>query len=464
METKLVDKENAEALLSLQEGPYLDLKARAIKPSKLSETVSAFANSSGGEIWVGIAEGDRDNRDIRAWDGFPSLEDANPILQVLQDLTALGQDVVAEFVGAEEYEGYLLHLIVQKTRSIVRATDGTPYIRVGSQKIAVNSLEQIKRLELDKGIVSFEDEIIPVDKEIVSNSLVVINFILGVVPTAEPKDWLAKQNLLHKSQPTVAGVLLFADEPQAYLAKRSAIKLYRYGTSDDEGARDAMIGDPQTIEGCAYDLIMEAVRRTKELIEGINRLGDEGLEPIEYPDETLHEIITNAVLHRDYSIASDVHIRVFDNRIEIQSPGRLPGHVTIENILNEQSARNPKLVRIINKFPNPPNKDVGEGLNTAFSAMHQLKLKPPVITERENSVIVNIKHERLASAPEAVMQYLTHHEEITNSIGRELTGIRSENSMKDVFIALKKRGMIEPVPEKRGNKSAWRRVDEGKDT
>lgn len=82
----------------------------------------------------------------------------------------------------------------------------------------------------------------------------------------------------------------------------------------------------------------------------------------------LHEIVTNAVLHRDYSIAADIQIRIFDNRVEIESPGRLPGHVTTANILREQFARNPKLVRIINKFPNPPNKDVGEGLNTAFES------------------------------------------------------------------------------------------------
>ena len=57
---------------------------------------------------------------------------------------------------------------------------------------------------------------------------------------------------------------------------------------------------------------------------------------IEYPIETLHEITTNAVLHRDYSVADDIHIRIFDNRIEVESPGRLPGHVTQENILDER--------------------------------------------------------------------------------------------------------------------------------
>jgi ATP-dependent DNA helicase RecG len=220
--------------------------------------------------------------------------------------------------------------------------------------------------------------------------------MLQVVPSGEPEDWLRKQNLLNDGKPTAGGVLLFSDEPQAALAKRSAIKIYQYKTKDDEGSRETLAFDPITVEGCIYDQIKEAVKKTKEVVEKMKRLGEAGLEGVSYPDETLHEIMTNAVLHRDYSIAADVHVRVYDNRIEIESPGRLPGHITLENILSEQSARNPKIVRLINKFPDPPNKDVGEGLNTAFEAMKKLRLKEPVIEQREHSVVVNIRHQPLA--------------------------------------------------------------------
>jgi ATP-dependent DNA helicase RecG len=98
---------------------------------------------------------------------------------------------------------------------------------------------------------------------------------------------------------------------------------------------------------------------------------------VQYPPETLHEIITNAVLHRDYSVAADIQIRVFDNRIEVESPGRLAGHVTADNILHTQYARNQRLVRLINKFPNPPNKDVGEGLNLRVPICEGFRLMPP---------------------------------------------------------------------------------------
>jgi ATP-dependent DNA helicase RecG len=134
----------------------------------------------------------------------------------------------------------------------------------------------------------------------------------------------------------------------------------------------------------------------------------------------------------------------------------------VANIKTEQFARNPKLVRLINKFPNPPNKDVGEGLNTTFEAMDKLRLKPPVIEERENSVVITLRHESLGSPEQIVEEYLDGHVEITNAIGRELTGIKSENTMKEVFYRLRDRGMLEMVPDKLGNKAAWRRIKTNK--
>jgi len=248
--------------------------------------------------------------------------------------------------------------------------------------------------------------------------------------------------------------------PQAILPKRSGIKIYRYRSSDAEGTRETLVGDPISVEGCAYDLIKQAVEITKEIIGKIQVLGTKGLEPVIYPKETLHEVITNAVLHRDYAIADDVHVRIFDNRVEVESPGRLPAHITPKNILKERFARNGNLVRVINKFPDPPNKDVGEGLNTAFEAMRNLRLKEPVVVEQENSVVVQIKHERLASAEDIIMEYLNNPDNkmITNRVARGLTGIRSENSMKNVLLRLRDRGLIKQVPGKSGFSSAWEKV------
>jgi len=460
IEQKTIDKAEVGRILALEEGHFLDFKAMAIAPAKLSESVSAFGNTAGGELFVGVSEA----ANKYLWQGFATMEDANGLFQVLQGMTPLSNNYNATWLTCAEASGHVLQLVIPKTRDIVFATDGHPYIRQNAQNFRVTGAANLERLRLDKGVTTFEDDVVNVSGDTITNSETALRFILQQVPSAEPDVWMKKQNLLSgDNRPIVAGVLLFADEPQAALPKRSAIKIFRYGSREEEGRREQLAGDPITIEGCLYKVIADAVERTKKMVEGVKALTPQGLAPAIYPHETLHEIITNAVLHRDYSIPSDVQVRIFDNRIEVESPGRLPGHVTPQNILKEQSARNPKIVRLINKFPNPPNKDVGEGLNTAFEAMKKLRLRAPEIEESANSVIVYIRHTPLASAQDTVMAYLQNNPEITNRIARELTGIRSENSMKNVFLTLKDRSLIEPVPgNETGGGAAWRKVKKRK--
>lgn len=417
-------------LFRIEEDHFNDFKAKDITGKKFSKIISAFANASGGDIYIGIRE--ENETKIKHWEGFDNIEAANSFIQVIESLPTIESYYNLEFLCHPTLMTYVLKVTVFKTQSIVRTTDDKVFVRKGAQSLPADTPEKLRRLELDKGITSYENE--PVgDSNIAdaSESEVFGRFSKAIIPEVEPDRWLRKQRLIHGEKLTVAGELLFSDEPQICLPKRSSIKIFRYRTSGNAD-RDMLAGQPITIEGCAYDEIYSAVATTKEIIESMKKLGT-GFETIEYPEETLHEIITNAVLHRDYSIPTDIQIRIFDNRVEVESPGKLPGHVTVDNILNAQAARNPKIVRLINKFPDAPNKDVGEGLNTAFEAMNKLRLRYPEIVELENSVLVYIRHERLASPEDMVREYLETHNEITNSQGRALTGIKSENSMKRVF-------------------------------
>ncbi|MFH8386892.1 ATP-binding protein [Kitasatospora sp. NPDC018058] len=444
-------------ILRLEESHFADLKAIEISPSKLTKAISAFANADGGELYIGIDELDKANN-IRAWRGFSDTESANPHILVFDGLFPLGQEFSYEFLQAPQGNaGLVLHVSIQKTRQVMKASDGKAYVRRGAQSIPYTSAEQLIRLSRNKGITSFETETVAAPLDLITNSEVIIRFMLDVVPSAEPSAWLRKQLLTHENKPTVAALLLFADEPQVALPKRSAIKLYRHKTTDEQGARENLAFDPITIEGCLYDQIHEAVERTVEIIEQVRILGPDGLESISYPFETLHEIITNAVIHRDYGIADDVHVRVFDNRVEVESPGSLPAHITVQNILSERFSRNGTIVRLINKFPNPPNKDVGEGLNTAFAAMKKLQLKDPVIKQTDNSVLVEIRHQKLGTPEELIMELLDAHEEITNKQVREITGIGSENKVKSIFLRLAGAHQIERVPGKGGGSAAWRK-------
>ncbi|WP_066649232.1 ATP-binding protein [Christensenella timonensis] len=441
-ETECLIPDRFDQVLHLGENYFNELKSKDIKPSRLSKTVSAFANASGGDIYIGIEEETRTKK--RTYNGFASIEEANGIVQMLLELAPLENFYAITFLKHPVMNSYILQLTVMKTAAIVYATDGTAYVRHNAQNDPANTPEKLRRLELDKGIAQFENESIPEAMLVDATASKIMDFFSSnVVPNIEKTQWLIKQKLVRDHSLTVAGVMLFTDEPQIFLPKRSAIKLYRYKTSF-VADRDNLDGQPLTIEGSVYTQIYDAVKKVKEIIEGIKKLGI-GFESIEYPDETLHEIITNAVLHRDYSIATDIQIRIFDNRVEVESPGKLPGYVTISNILDSQTARNPKIVRLVNKFPSAPNKDVGEGLNTAFEAMEKLRLKPPIITETDTSVLVVIRHEKLASPEEIIVEYLQTHDSIKNGIGRVITGIKSENSMKTVFYRLRDRGFIKLV-------------------
>lgn len=426
-------------IFAIEENHFNDFKAKDISGKKFSKIVSAFANASGGDIYVGIRE--ENDTKIKHWEGFVSIEDANSFIQVLYSIANVENFYDVDFLKHPTLKTYVLKVSVFKTNSIVCTADEKIFVRRGAQSLPVDTPDKLRRLELDKGITSYENETVgesEIDDAVKSD--VYREFSKEIIPETEPIKWLTKQRLIRGDKLTVAGELLFCDEPQICLPKRSSIKVFRYRTSG-EADRDMMSGTPITIEGCIYDLIYSAVSKTKEIIESIRKLGA-GFENIEYPEETLHEIITNAVLHRDYSIATDIQIRIYDNRVEVESPGKLPGHVTVKNILESQAARNPKLVRLINKFPDAPNKDVGEGLNTAFEAMSKLRLKAPEIFELENSVLVVIKHEKLASPEEVVIKYLMTHDTIKNSVGRAITEIKSENTMKSVFYRLRDREFI----------------------
>lgn len=434
-----ITKEEAEKVLNTQEGHFADIKSIDIKPASLTKTICALSNSEGGELVIGIED------EPRTWRGFENQESANGHIQAFDELFPLGTGYNYSFLYSDNYSGLILKIEILKNQSIKKASNGIVYLRRGAQNLPIKDEEALLRLSRCKGISSFETETINIEKEVVENSTKIIEFMLEVVPTSEPEVWLKKQRLIINELPTVAGVLLFAEEPQAIIPKQCGVKIYQYTTKNEEGSRETLLFDPITIEGCIYDAIKDSVRKTVDLIESIRLMTPDGLKKAEYPLEALHEIVTNAFLHRDYSIADDIHIRIYDNRVEIQSPGALPAHITPHNILEERFSRNGVIVRLINKFPDPPNKDVGEGLNTAFESMRAMRLKDPEIEQRGANVLVTLKHESLGTPQELIMRYLDTHETITNREAREVCSVQSENAMKHVLKRMVDAGMLQVI-------------------
>ena len=272
-----ISDDEAEILLDTTEGHFVDLKGVDISPASVTKAVSAFANTSGGELFIGIDERISDQGQERIWRGFENPESANGLVQALEAMSPLGNHYTIGFLQNANCEGLVAHITVFKAREILQASNGKVYVRRGAQKLPVEGEEALRRLRYDKGITTFEDELLDVPIKEISNSVTAIEFMFSVVPSSDPEIFLEKQRVILQERPTVAGVLLFSDEPQAILPKRSAIKVFRYKTKQ-EGERDTLAFDPITIEGPIYHLIYDAVDRCKEIIESIQKLGPSGLE------------------------------------------------------------------------------------------------------------------------------------------------------------------------------------------
>ncbi|MCX4197536.1 ATP-binding protein [Methylobacterium organophilum] len=105
MSKVVISDEDAAIILDYDEDHFRDLKRKEIAPSKLSQSVSSFCNTVGGEIFVGIAERDVGGVKNRVWDGFADIEDANPIFQVLESLRPMGGFYTYQFLSNPGRQG-----------------------------------------------------------------------------------------------------------------------------------------------------------------------------------------------------------------------------------------------------------------------------------------------------------------------------------------------------------------------
>lgn len=457
MQVREISKADALALSCQPEGHFYDRKAAQIKGAKLQKIVCAFANADGGDVYVGIAD-DKDQADPeKRWAGAPSMEEFNQLIQSLMELSP-SPPMTLEFLRSSLSVNYVLHIQVDKSQSVHQTADGTVYERKGAQSLPIKEAERITALGFAKGASSYEDmQVDSADAEDVVDSDEINVFLSEYSPKTDPLDLSLNKGLIDRKnfKPKACGLLLFANEPSSVIPKKCSVKIVRYETKEDDPERDHL-GFTETIEGPLFPLIRASVERVTDIMSSINVWTTHGAKSMQYPPETLWEIVVNAMIHRDYSVSDDVQILIFDNRIEVLSPGRLPGFVSRENILDVRYARNPKIVGMLSKYKNAPNKDIGEGLNTAFQKMKEWKMRNPEILEEDNYVRVVIPHASLATPQEAIMEFLSNNPTITNKQARDITGIKSENAVKSEFYKLRDAGTIEMIPELKGNKAAWR--------
>src|SRR4029077_4911298 len=134
------------------------LKGIDVSTKKLGRAISAFANAAGGELYVGISESEFMGTKIRTWRGFQDQEAANGHLQSLEALFPLGAEYSYEFLSCAGSLGLVLHIAVHATPQVSRTHKKKFFVRRGAQNIEAKGAEAFRRLELDKGIVSFEKQ------------------------------------------------------------------------------------------------------------------------------------------------------------------------------------------------------------------------------------------------------------------------------------------------------------------
>lgn len=456
MNTKTIQQIEADDLSNREESHFFDRKSFLIKGAKVQKIAVAFANADGGEFIIGIADEKEEPDPGKRWQGASKIEDLNSHLQAIFEVTP-SLDLKYEILKCEDKPGYTLRILVEKSSEVHKTADGTVYQRHGAQSLPIKDPQRITQLSFAKGATSFEDQIIKeIPAEQIAESEELADFLNEYSPKTDPLEFCINQNLLdYKTWETkVSAALLFHPYPSAVVPRKCAVKITRYETKEDDPERDHL-ADQITIEGALNPLIKYTVHAVENIMSSVKVWTPNGLKNLSYPPEAIWEVIVNALIHRDYSISDDTQILIYNNRIEVLSPGRLPGYVTVENILDARFARNSKIVRTLNRYKEAPNKDLGEGLNTTFQKMKEWGLKSPEIIEDGNYVKVTLPHIPLAAPTEAILNFLKNNETITNQQARDITGIKSENLVKIEFYKLRDEGFLERVPGLKGPKSAW---------
>jgi len=437
-------------LLDLDEDHFNDIKSKRIAPAKLQETLVAFANSDGGDLYVGIEDKSAQGERIV---GFAEPEEANAIISTLLEGTVPAVENLGwDFLDTKD-RGLILHFSIPKSPKVHYTAGGDCFIRVNAQKLKIKG-EKVTQLGYSKGAELYEKKAVEdLDVDDVAESERLASYMGRVNSALEPKAFLRKQRLLTKkdgeSFPNVGCVLLFDDNPQATLQTRCAVKVYRLRTTEAEYKREHLAEMPVTVNGSVEEVIAGTIKKVAEYIDGASFMDGQKVVKLSYPAEALKEILVNAVLHRDYSLNDDVHVRIFDNRIEIKSPGRLPGYMTVENIYDDRFSRNPNLVRMLHNLPDPVNHDIGEGLDTAYNELKKAGLVPPAFEEVGNSFVVTVRHQKIASVIEVIEKYFEENPGgvINNKLIRQLSGEDDMQKVKKALQTLRKNGKIKVVDE-----------------
>jgi len=455
-----VTQDELRALLANGNGPQLDLQPESAPAKQLAASLVALANADGGTLILGadgrpgkspgLANPDTARDKVMA----AMLLSTPPLILPLPEIARLDDKPV---------------ILVQVPKGLphVYSLKGKYLIRDGAHNRPMPT-RQLRQLLLERGEVGYESlptagatlDDIDLDKVARYASA------LEGWSNLKPQEVLFKRGCLVKDKgeyrPTHAGILLFGREPARFL-KSAEIIAVRYAgqTMGDAFVREDIRGT-----------LPEQIRQAEAFVVGNMRKGARLVgwqrdEVAEYPVEVVREAIVNAVAHRDYSIRGDeTRVSMFADRIEVYSPGRLPGHVTLKNIVDERFSRNEVIVQVLADLGFI--EKLGYGIDRMIRRMQEDGLPRPRFAETANGFRVTLHghgprlaagvgagdgwswtHLGLNERQQRALEYLEGHKRITNREYRELAPEVSEETIRRDLAELVEKNILLKVGDKK---------------
>ena len=380
-----------QEILTRKEDQTFDCKSIQIGPKALAVPIVAFANADGGVIAIGVSD---KTRKIEGVDQH--AEKLNELLRVPFDFCNPSIPVTYSYMPCTDKDGkqnriLLMHIPASMFLHTNQADEA--FMRVGDKSRKLSFDERVQ-LMYDKGERFFEDTAVHGATTDDINIEAVAEYINLIGYTKSPQQYLQENNGFVTTNKqgleavSTACILLFGKNPQKFLP-RARTRFIRYDGVDEKVGAEMNVIKDVTFEGT----ILNQVKKTIEFIETQVRehtfLGQNAqfITKRDYPEFVIQEMVVNSCCHRAYSIkGTEIQIKMFDDRLVFESPGKLPGMVKPTNIRNTHFSRNPKIAAFLKAYHYV--KEYGEGVDRIYRELEANGI--PMLSFRTDDFILKI--------------------------------------------------------------------------
>jgi ATP-dependent DNA helicase RecG len=360
--------------VSLGEDSRRQFKADITNSDALAAEMAAFANSEGGTIFIGVA-------DDGSMPGLSS-KDVSRVNQLISNTASQNVrsplTVQTENIPADNSRIIIVLTVPKGMDKPYFDKNGVIWLKSGADKRRIHSKEELRRLF--QSVDQFHADELPTKAGIDKlDKLRFRDFLRDIYHQEFPEDPQSLTRLLQNmnlaadnGMLNLAGVLLFAEKPE-WIKPQFIVKAIRYPGNDIHSTTYLDTEDFSGPLAKIFDDSLAFVMRNLHKIQAGRGVNAPGVPEI--PESVFEELLVNALVHRDYLISAPIRLFIFDNRIEIISPGHLPNNLTVEKILaGNSNIRNPILVSYIAKGL-LPYKGIGSGIRRALDDWRKIEFK-----------------------------------------------------------------------------------------